>query len=216
MVFAMPVAIPANRPQLLLALRDGSEALLSPITRDDRDLFIEGMDHLSIESRFTRFGQGVGRLTEAELDYLSDVDQRTHVAWGAAIDGEVAGVGRYIVLEDDDCAEIAVTVVDEYQGRGLGSLLFGALTAVARADGVTDFCFEVTVTNVPVRAMLRGLEVQLDESGSVLQGRIPIDEVPPGAHDEELVAVMDAMRGPAPPDQSADSSSRSNDSELTQ
>ncbi len=77
--------------------------MLRPLLKADRRFIEGGLEELSVESRYARFGQGVGRLSRRELDYLSDVDQRSHVAWGAAVDRRVAGVGRYIVT-DDGCA----------------------------------------------------------------------------------------------------------------
>ena len=62
------------------------------------------LEQLSMESRFTRFGSGLAHLTERELTYLSNVDQRTHVAWGASINDVSAGVGRYICLEEPGTA----------------------------------------------------------------------------------------------------------------
>lgn len=176
-------------------MADGSVALLSPLGAEDRDLLSEGLELLSIESRYTRFGQGRSGLTNRELDYLARVDQRSHVAWGAAVDGEGAGVGRYIRLDDQGCAEIAVTVLDEYQQRGLGSLLFEALVAVARADGIEVFCFAVVPGNAPVEHMIRDLQVKLDQTGSLIEGRLAIADLPVGSHEAELVAVIDLARG---------------------
>ncbi|MEE9534584.1 MAG: hypothetical protein V3W06_09195, partial [Acidimicrobiia bacterium] len=70
----MPVEIPDDRPRLTIWLRDGSEVLLSPLSAEDSGLIEEGLDHLSVESRYTRFGQGVGHLSHSELEYLTNVD----------------------------------------------------------------------------------------------------------------------------------------------
>lgn len=191
----MIIDLPEDRPRLELQLPDGAMALLSPLVAGDRLLLVEGLAELSIESRYKRFGQGVGSLTQAELDYLSNIDLQNHVAWGGAIDGEGAGVGRYIRLDDADSAEIAVTVLDRYQRRGLGNLLFRALTAIARADGISEFQFEFVPENVPVRRMVGGLDIDLDESGSALIGRVSLDDIPLHEHEEEFLSVMaDARR----------------------
>lgn len=190
----MPVEIPDDRPRLTIWLRDGSEVLLSPLSAEDSGLIEEGLDHLSVESRYTRFGQGVGHLSHSELEYLTNVDQRTHVAWGAAVDGEVAGVGRYIWISEIGCAEIAVTVVDEFQHRGLGTVLFEALAAIARADGVDAFCFVVIPDNRPVRRLLERLDVQLIGSESPLEGRLAVADLPTGVHDAEITFVMNQVR----------------------
>ena len=87
----MKIVIPADRPRVELDLVDGSTATLSPVLKTDREFFEKGLAELSLDSRFSRFGQGVSSLSEQELDYLTDVDQRHHVAWGAAIGDEAAG-----------------------------------------------------------------------------------------------------------------------------
>lgn len=190
----MKIDLPDDRPQLIVELADGTRALLSPLGPEDRDLLEEGLEELSIQSRYTRFGQGRGPLSEAELDYLSNIDQHTHVAWGVAVDGEGAGVGRYIRMDDLGCAEIAVTVLDRFQNRGLGTVLFKVLAAVARADGISEFCFEVMPTNFVVNRMIRDLEVRLDESGTSLLGRLSLADVPVDPDDALFVEVMERVR----------------------
>lgn len=189
----MRIVIPAERPKYEMPLRDGSHVTLSPILKTDREFFEKGIEELSLESRFSRFGQGVSSLSQHELDYLTDVDQRHHVAWGAAIDDEVAGVGRYIVQEES-CAEIAVTVLDSMQRRGVGRALFEAMTAVARSDGVHEFCFEAQADNEAVMSLLRDIEIAPLVSGGIVERRIRLRAIPPGDHDEALVAVIDEVR----------------------
>lgn len=190
----MHVDLAADRPRLTITIGDGSEVTLSPLLSEDRALLVDGLEQLSPESRFTRFGQGLGHLTQAELDYLSDVDQKTHVAWGASIDEESAGVGRYICLEEDGVAEIAVTVIDDYQRRGLGTLLFQALAAVARHDGVLLFRFEVVPGNEAMEKMTRGIEMELDDGEGLVVGLFPVADVPPHPYEAEMVEVMKASR----------------------
>ena len=114
--------MPNNRQEQFVVpvtLRDGSIAEIRPIGPADKGLLVEGLPQMSPKSKFARFGSGIASLSAAELRYLTDVNQVSHVAWGAVIDDEPAGVGRYIVDGAAE-AEIAVTVVDEFQRRGLG------------------------------------------------------------------------------------------------
>lgn len=190
----MHVDLAADRPRMTIDLDDGSEVTLSPLRPEDRHLLVDGLEQLSPESRFTRFGQGLGHLTDAELEYLSNVDQRSHVAWGGSIDEDSAGVGRYICLKEDGIAEVAVTVIDGYQGRGLGTLLFQALAAVARHDGVEAFRFEVVPGNEAMERMTRGLDMELDEREGLVVGLFPVSDVPPHPNEAEMVSVMEAAR----------------------
>lgn len=210
----MPLPIPEDRPRVVISLDDGSEAQLSPLLPEDRDVLAEGMSELSPQSRYTRFGQGRGDLTRKELDYLTQVDQRSHVAWGAVIEDTAAGVGRYIV-DGEGCAEMAVTVVDRYQRRGLGRALFQALVAVARADGLEELCFETLPENHAVQRVLRGVPLRFDSTQGLVTGRVAIADIPISKRETELVASIEQIRG----DQTAsasESESSSSDAELTQ
>jgi GNAT superfamily N-acetyltransferase len=174
-------------------LKSGLIAELRPILPSDAPLLVEGLAGLSESSRFARFGVGIGQLSNQELKYLTDVDHRSHVAWGATIDGDAAGVGRYFVIDADGCAEVALTVVDRFQRQGLGRVLFDALTAVARHDGVPSFCFEVASSNAPVNRLLRGLTGQETSSG-LLHGRALVADLPRSDYDDELVALIETYR----------------------
>lgn len=190
----MRIDLSDDRPRLEIELEDGTVVLLSPLGVEDRELLVEGLTELSPESVYSRFGQGRGPLSESELNYLSDVDLRDHVAWGGAIDGEGAGVGRYIITEDRSCADIAVTVLDRFQQRGLGTLLFRALAAVGRADGVEEFCFEFVPDNIPVQRIVGDLDVSLDDSGTAVLGRVSLSDIPEFEMDELFVTVIEQAR----------------------
>lgn len=190
----MRIVIPADRPKYEMPIKDGVILTLSPILKTDKELFEEGIEELSLESRFSRFGQGVSSLSEQELDYLTDVDQRSHVAWGAAIDEEAAGVGRYIVQHDGTTAEVAVTVLDAMQRRGVGSALFAALVAVARADGIHELAFETRADNEAVMTLIRDFEITPLVSDGMVERRIRLSAIPTTPDDDALVAVVDEVR----------------------
>lgn len=190
----MRIVVPADRPKHEMPLPDGSVVTLSPVLKTDREFFEKGLEEMSLESRFSRFGQGVSSLSEHELDYLTDVDQRHHVAWGAAIEDEVAGVGRYIVEDDGLCAEVAVTVLDSMQRRGVGRCLFTALAAVARADGLHELCFEALADNEAVMSLVREIDIAPLVSDGLIERRIRLSSLPTTPHDDALLTVIDEVR----------------------
>lgn len=171
----------------------GAVAELRPLVPEDAPLLAEGMAALSESSRFARFGIGIDHLSNQELRYLTEVDQRKHVAWGATIGGQAAGVGRYVLIDEQGCAEVAITVVDEHQRQGLGRYLFSALAAVARADGLESFCFEVAPSNTAVMRLLRGVAERSQVSGLV-HGRAPLDQIPETDRDADFIALMESYR----------------------
>ncbi len=187
--------IPDQLPTLSITLRDGSIAELRPILPDDRLLLVEGLSQMTVESRFARFGTGVARLTDSELDYLTVVDQVNHVAWGGTIDGSPAGVGRYIRLPDQSCAEVAVTIVDEYQGRGLGRLLFDAVVASARENRIPEICFAVQPFNEAVRVIMSNADIELDDIDGLVEARVQVETIPASTHDADFASLLSAYRG---------------------
>jgi nucleotide-binding universal stress UspA family protein/GNAT superfamily N-acetyltransferase len=125
-----------------VTLRDGARVTLRPIAPEDKPLVAASYERLSEESRYRRFFTTKNELSAAELAYLVDVDHEDHEAI-IAIDpssGEALGVARYIRFEDDaEVAEVAVTVADDWQRRGLGRALLGRLAYRARREGVRRF-----------------------------------------------------------------------------
>ncbi|MTV25821.1 N-acetyltransferase [Nitriliruptoraceae bacterium ZYF776] len=125
-------------------LRDGSPVLLRQIRPEDRERLAAGLTQLSPASRYLRFHAVIDELTPDQLDYLTEVDHVDHEAI-VAIDlsrPERPGVGvaRYIREPfEAHVAESAITVADDYQGEGAGTILLGALAARAREHGITVF-----------------------------------------------------------------------------
>lgn len=191
----MRIVIPADRPKYERDLSDGVVLTLSPVLKTDKRFFQQGLEELSVESRFSRFGQGVSRLSDQELDYLSDVDQRSHVAWGALVGEDAAGVGRYIVMDDRRRAEIAITVLDRMQRKGIGRALFAALTAVARHDGVREFSFESRSDNEAIVGVMREIEIAPLIYDDVIERSIRLSDLPTTSHDDALVDVIEEVRG---------------------
>jgi GNAT superfamily N-acetyltransferase len=82
------------------------------------------------------------KLTEGMVRYLTEIDHHDHEAIIALDEqtGEGIGVARYVRdQERPEVAEVAVTVIDDWQGRGLGTLLLEVISARAREEGITTF-----------------------------------------------------------------------------
>ena len=110
-----------------------------PIDSRDRDAFSAWFGRLSDESRRKRFLGPKPRLSARELTYLTDVDHVSHTAL-VAVDatGALIGEARYATSKPGDrIADFAVTVADEWQGRGVGTRLANRLIDAARANGMT-------------------------------------------------------------------------------
>ena len=136
--------------------RDGTELTLRPVLPGDTERVAHGHVRFSPETLYRRF-LSVRTPTEAMLRYLFEVDYVDHFVWIVTDggDGPVVADGRFVRDTDDPTmAEIAFTVADAYQGRGIGMLLLSALAVAARVDGVKKFQARVLTDNLPARAML--------------------------------------------------------------
>ena len=139
-------------------LRDGRQVEIRALRPADRPELLEAATRTSDRSLYRRFF-GVRRtFSEAEVAAFVNIDFVNEVALLAVTreDGRevVAGGGRYIVVQPGT-AELAFTVVDEFQGLGVASALLRHLTALARAAGLREFLAEVLPDNT---AMLRVFE----------------------------------------------------------
>jgi EmrB/QacA subfamily drug resistance transporter len=143
-----------------VALRDGSEVVIRQVRSSDAPLLADGFARLSPESRRLRFLRRKDELSAAELRCFTDIDHHDHEALGAVdhADGRGVGVARYVRdASDPHSAEIALTVVDDWQGRGLGTELLAQLSGRARAEGIRRFTALVSADNAAMPALLRGV-----------------------------------------------------------
>jgi RimJ/RimL family protein N-acetyltransferase len=147
-----------------VALRDGSKVVIRQVQPADAPLLADGFARLSPQSRQMRFLTRKDQLSAAELSYFTDVDHHDHEALGALnpADGRGVGIARYIRhAEDRQAAEIAVTIADDWQGRGLGTELLIRLSRRARAEGIYRFTALVAADNTAMARLLRNMSADL-------------------------------------------------------
>jgi RimJ/RimL family protein N-acetyltransferase len=142
-----------------ITLRDGSRVRVRPIRPDDKAVLSEAFERLSDESRYQRFLSPLPELRPMDLVYLTEVDHHDHEALVAFDPGGAAvGVARYVRWASrPDRAEFALTVADDWQRRGLGTLLLDRLGARAHAEGVRRFTASVLAENHEMLGLLEKL-----------------------------------------------------------
>lgn len=165
-----------------VTLDDGTRVRMRLIRPDDAPLIAEGFQKLSPESRYRRFLGPKDSLTPAELEYLTHVDGENHLAIGAVIHrgfhDEGIGTARFIRLrEDPRWAEPAITVIDDFQGRGLGKALLKRLIAAAKQRGIAGFRSEVLAGNDRIRGLISSVQpgARITRQETVLSIEIPFD-----------------------------------------
>ena len=181
-----------RRPTATAVLADGSDIQLRPVTPDDKPLIADGFSRLSSRARYLRFLAPAERLSQSQLAYLSEVDHHDHVAWGVLDGTAAAAVGRWVRLQDDPAAaDVAITVLDEYQRRGIGRLLIEVLAVSARARGVGVLHFDVLAENAPMIGLLQSLGAVPTGEGEVIHWLLDVSRVPaPSVVSGDLVALL--------------------------
>ena len=130
----------ADTAPVPVTLRDGTAAGLRPVYPGDQYALVRGEPLLSVKTRYQRFLAAV-HMTPALARYLAEVDYVYHFAWAAAdsTDVTVGGASYVRSASDRALADISFLIEDEFQGRGLGTLLMGALAIAARRNGISRF-----------------------------------------------------------------------------
>jgi len=160
---------------------------------------VAGLERLSEESRYRRFMAPIARFTDAQLRYLTEVDHVDHEALIALAMAEPdqpgIGVARYVrLLDRPDTAEAAVTVIDDYHGRGLGTILLALLGTAALSHGVRRFRAYVLEENRPMRQVLESLGAEAHhDSPGVLRMETPLPSSPEVIPDTPAGRVLKAV-----------------------
>jgi acyl-CoA synthetase (NDP forming)/GNAT superfamily N-acetyltransferase len=147
----MALASPDEQWEADVVLSDGGTVHVRPIRPSDAEAFRRFHAGLSSQSLYFRFFSPKPRLTDAEVERFTTVDMADRVALVAILGDELIADARYDRWPGKDEAEVAFTVADEHQGRGLSTILLEHLAAIARTRGIARFTAEVLGEN---RAML--------------------------------------------------------------
>lgn len=166
-------------------LSDGQRVRIRPIRPSDRKMLLEGFERLSPESRYARFMTSKPSLNDRELRYLTEVDGIDHFAIGAmrphlVSRDEGVGSARFVRLPDQPgTAEPAVTIVDSFQGKGLGAVMLQRLLEAAWERDIRWFRSELLAKNVAMKRLVESLspDVEFRPSGDgCMVATFPIPE----------------------------------------
>lgn len=165
-----------------IVLRDGTRIRIRQGHHSDRDLLLRGFTRLSPESRYRRFLVPMSGLNEDAVRYLTEIDHHDHEAIIALDEetGEGIGVARYVRHpERPDAAEVAVTVIDDWQARGIGTLLVEVLSARAREQGITTFTALMLANNADMMDILSHIAPVsiIDQEADTVEIEMPIPAV---------------------------------------
>jgi GNAT superfamily N-acetyltransferase len=158
---------PHNLPEPQVhRLADGTRVSVRALVPGDRDELATRYGELSSTSRRLRFVSAPAHLSDRLLDHLFDLDYVDRHALVATLVDEPGapsvGVARYIRSSTDTTrADAAVTVLDDHQGRGIGTLLLTSLVTVAMDNGIEVFTADVLWDNAELLDGLRAVGAQV-------------------------------------------------------
>ena len=148
-------------------LPDGVNLTIRPIRPEDAEIEREFVRRLSPRSRYFRFMQAVSELSQSMLVRFTQIDYDREMALIAVVEAESGdaavgelqvGVARYTVNPDQASCEFALTVADEWQGRGIGWQLMHELMEVARLRGLRRIQGEVLAENSTMLSLMERLD----------------------------------------------------------
>ncbi|MDN5859896.1 MAG: GNAT family N-acetyltransferase [Pseudonocardia sp.] len=183
----------------MVRLRSGHVVRLRQVRPGDAAALAAAYANLGEQSRYRRFFTLLPELPESVLEAATDVDHVDHEALVALplLADEIVGECRFVRLADRaDTADLAVTIVDEWQGRGLGTELLARLSERALEEGIKNFTAEVLAENRAMLGMLDDLgRVEAELAGPVVSARIKIAEADRPVPQELLDLLAAVTRG---------------------
>ena len=172
-------------------LARGGSARIRPLQHGERTPLLDVFAGLSAESRASRYLVGMPRLSETFVRRLTATDGLASVAWLATVGDRPAGIGRYVRMDEEPCTvDVALEVVDEHQGRGLGGVLLDVITTLAVANGVRRLHATLLPHNTASRRLLSRVGVPLKFEDGLLEGSAPLRLLDPPRVDRHAVVEL--------------------------
>lgn len=158
-------------------LKDGLVCLIRPTRLGDKPKIARAFGELGPEARYSRFLGYKREVTPAELKRLTEIDFSRDCAFLATVgkgeDEIVIGGASFFALDagaPPACAEVAFTIEEDFQGKGLATELMRRLIESARAIGLRSFEAEVLATNSGMLSVFRrsGLTIERSQDEGVV------------------------------------------------
>lgn len=182
-----------------VVLRDGSTVRVRVMRPADEPGLLALLQSLSEESRWLRFyssASGSALATEARRE--ATLDQTFGLLALSGAEERVVGHAFYVVV-DEHRAEVAFTIANDFQGRGLGTMLLGQLAEVAAANGIQTFEAEVVAANHKMLHVFRasGFPIEVNATAGQLHVTFPTSfsqDAIKRFEQRETVAAVNALK----------------------
>ena len=162
-------------------LPDGLTLTIRSQTPNDREGWLAALARSSAETLYHRFFGVKREFSEKELHFFLDIDFIKHVALVVEVEENgkptLIGGGRYVTIEPGR-AEVSFALIDDYQHKGIGSVLMRHLAKLAKKAGLKQLVAEVLSDNLPMVTVFEhsGLPMTLKREGAVIHVTM---QVPP-------------------------------------
>jgi acetyltransferase len=151
-----------SRYEAWVTLRDETKVFLRPVKEMDGPLLSELFSKLSQASIILRFLSPLHNLPEKLVYQFSHVDYKKDFGLVALTDvgnsSPIIGVGRYAYDSESERPELAVVVMDDWQGKGLGSILLSRVIDIGRENGFSRFGALINAENQTMMNIFKRLD----------------------------------------------------------
>ncbi|WP_127714302.1 GNAT family N-acetyltransferase [Halobacteriovorax sp. HLS] len=147
-----------------ITAKNGQNFVLRPIQKEDKSRLVQGLSNMSAQSIHHRFLGFKKEFTDKELKYLTELDGKKNFALAVGTLNESneligVGVGRYHALSNDpNRAEVAITIIDKFQGLGLGTILMKELIFHAKKNDIQVFEGILENANDAMKSLVKKLD----------------------------------------------------------
>jgi GNAT superfamily N-acetyltransferase len=154
-------------------LHDGTTVEIRAQKPEDREAILAEVQHASADTLYHRFFAVKRSFSEKEQHFFFDVDFVNHVVLIAVAKSNgqprIVGGSRFVVTEPGK-AEVAFSVVDDYQHHGLGAVLMHHIAVIAREAGIKELVAEVLADNASMLAVFEhsGLVTSTRREGTTI------------------------------------------------
>ena len=180
-----------------VVLRDGSTVRIRVMKPADEAGLVALLQSLSEDSRWLRFySLPSDSVLATEAHREANLDHTFALVACNGAEQRIVGHAFYVGL-DEQRAEVAFTIANDFQGRGLGTLLLCQLAEVASANGIQVFEAEVVGANQAMLHVFRESGFPLDVSASAGQVTFPTSFTPEAIQRferRESIAAVNALK----------------------
>jgi acetyl coenzyme A synthetase (ADP forming)-like protein len=183
----MSTVVPTAGEATDVILRDGSTLRLRAPATEDAGALLEFFAGLSDHSRYLRF-HGFSALGPKLVEPVLEPDWRERGALVGSLDGRIVALANWVRLRDPRAAEVAFTVGDELQRRGIGTRLLEQLAARASEVGIEEFVAEVLQENAAMLGVFREAGFTVSRAAEAGEVEIRLAITPTGGYRDQVAA----------------------------